>query len=535
MSRRWDDEQRIGDHDAWAAGPADAPASEELEHETALAASLDRSRRDLSPDPHASARMRARLFETLAREGVGNTAAEQPGSTRPVESPFGRRHVEPPDPTAPIGPPISDDLPHEAATTRRTAGEHLPETDDPGSRPRRRPRHVLPADHPDHPERTTAAAGAAGDRNGPGRDGDERPAPRMLDRRRPSVRKRFGIVVGGFAALAVVAGVTSTMSRDALPGDTMYGVKRANESAGGLFTMGDQAEAARQLDIARSRVDEIENLMARNSSPSPDAIAGSLDDFDRATGNGSRMMLSGNDSDGADPARLADLRTWAQTQSQRLGALQGRMPAADRPEAAESAQLLDRVLARAEAMRATSCSTDGGAVDDLGPIPGRCGSSGTDQRAKASSTGSPAAESSEQATGTSAAGSTTPSSESATGQSSAESATPSPSNTPEQSAASSSSSSTSPSPSTSSSAPSSTTEAPSTGTTDSGRDSAQDSEREPEKTTGSAPKLPLLGGGGVPAGGAGTPAPSTQKQTGPLPPVQVPPLLPGLGPVKLGG
>ncbi|WP_308253009.1 DUF5667 domain-containing protein [Pseudonocardia sp. ICBG601] len=277
MPRAWDDGYP-GD-DGFDRAPAGAPASEELAHEIALAAALDRSRRDLSPDPHASARMRARLFEVLAQEGVG----QQSGGPS-----FGDRfdRVDPADLTAPIGPPIADDLDWDAVSNRRAAGEHAPAADDPtgrGGRPRRG-RHVLPSDHPDHPEQVSAPAGRARDAEaGPGRDDSARPAPsgaRMLDRRRPSVRKRFGVVVGGFAALAVIAGVTSTVSRDALPGDAMYGMKRASESVGGVFTVGQQAEAARQLDLARSRVDELESLVARSTPPSPDAVASAMGDFD---------------------------------------------------------------------------------------------------------------------------------------------------------------------------------------------------------------------------------------------------------------
>lgn len=469
MPRAWDDRERDSDPaDGWDDAPAGSSAAEELAHEIALAAALDRSRRDLSPDPHASARMRDRLFDVLAQEGVGGGAGSAPR--------FGDRPaVEPADPTAPIGPPIAEDLDHAAASNRRSAGEHVPDADDAGRTRPRRARHVLPTDHPDHPQ----PVGAAEDRSGPGRDadGDGRPGPRPLDRRRPSVRKRFGIVVGGFAALAVVTGVTSTLSRDALPGDAMYGVKQASESVGGVFTMSEQAEAARQLDLARSRVDEIENLMARSSSPSPDAIAGAMDDFDRAASTGSRLMLSGSDAEGADAARLAELRTWAAAQSGRLSEIREELPEQSRPEAAEAIRLLDRVLARAEALRATSgCASDGGgSVDDLGPLPGDCGEVSGPEAVKQSGTPSPEDPTTPSGTGT-------------------------PSSSPESS----------------STDPETSTPESSTGTV------------EPEGG------LPLLGDpstSSAPGSGSSTPAPELDRQA---PGITIPPLLPGLGPVTIG-
>lgn len=474
MPRAWDDGYP-GD-DGFDRAPAGAPASEELAHEIALAAALDRSRRDLSPDPHASARMRARLFEVLAQEGVG----QQSGG-----SPFGDRfdRVDQTDLTAPIGPPIADDLDWDAVSNRRAAGEHTPAADDPaarGSRPRRG-RHVLPSDHPDHPEQVGAPAGPARDAEaGPGRDDSARPAPsgaRMLDRRRPSVRKRFGVVVGGFAALAVIAGVTSTASRDALPGDAMYGMKRASESVGGVFTVGQQAEAARQLDLARSRVDELESLVARSTPPSADAVASAMGDFDRATSTGTRLMLTGAGTDGADTSRLAELRTWAAAQSGRITRLQSDLPAESRGETSEALRLLDRVLSRAEALRAgTGCAADsGGTVDDLGPVPGECRTAGGSSSAQAVEQSAPV----------------TPS-ETATG-------------TPSQSPTSGPATSTSQAPTTSGSS---------------------------QQGGG----LPLLNGGGstTSGSGSGSSSESSSEQDGLLPPITIPPLLPGLGPVTLG-
>ncbi|MBC3189575.1 hypothetical protein H7X46_00650 [Pseudonocardia sp. C8] len=479
MPRAWDD--RYPAEDGFDRAPAGAPASEELAHEVALAAALDRSRRDLSPDPHASDRMRQRFFDVLAREGIGG--AEQPGSGPSHGGRPTGPHADRGDLTAPIGPPIADDLDWDAVSSRRSAGERTPVADDPGARsPRpRRGRHVLPSDHPDHPERSTAAAAAGPARDtdaGPGRDEAARPSgPRMLERRRPSVRKRFGIVVGGFAAIAVIAGVTSTVSRDALPGDTMYGMKRASESVGGVFTVGEQAEAARQLDLARSRVDELESMVARATPPSPGEVAAAMEDFHRATGTGSRLMLADAGTDGAGSARLAELRTWAAAQSGRLTRLQEELPAESRPATADAVELLDRVLARAEALRAGSgCATDGGGtVDDLGPVPGECRTGGTTSgdASRQSATSTPEE-------------STTPS---GTGSPSAETTSPE----------------------------TSSSEAP-TSTTESG-----------ETSRGG---LPLLGDPGVPTSSSPSSTPS-QGPSSPdgklLPPITLPPLLPGLG------
>lgn len=504
MPRAWDD--RPPAEDGFDRTPVGAPASEELAHEIALAAALDRSRRDLSPDPHASGRMRARFLDVLAQEGIAQESTARPeqaeqaarsGGVTPFAERAGELRQDRTDLTAPIGPPIADDLDWDAVSNRRSAGERTPVADDPGTRPARsrRGRHVLPHDHPDHPEQVGAAAGPARDADaGPGRDENARPSgPRMLDRRRPSVRKRFGVVVGGFAALAVIAGVTSTVSRDALPGDAMYGVKRASESVGGVFTVGEQAEAARQLDLARSRVDELESMVARSTPPAPDAVAAAMKDFDRATSTGSRMMLTGTGTGGTDTARLAELRTWAAAQSGRITRLQEQLPPDSRAQTTEAVQLLDRVLARAEALRAGSgCDADSGrTVDDLGPVPGECRTGG----------GAPVDASRQSATATPE-----------------QSTTPSGSETP-------GAETTSPQTSTSESPTSSTgSDSTSSETSESGRNG-----------------LPLLGDSGSSTSSSpSSSSPSSESGSSSeedgklLPPITIPPLLPGLGPVTLG-
>ncbi len=69
MPRAWDD--RPPAEDGFDRTPVGAPASEELAHEIALAAALDRSRRDLSPDPHPlTTAPEANLATTSSRSGV---------------------------------------------------------------------------------------------------------------------------------------------------------------------------------------------------------------------------------------------------------------------------------------------------------------------------------------------------------------------------------------------------------------------------------------------------------------------------------
>lgn len=189
---------------------------------------------------------------------------------------------------------------------------------------------------------------------------------------RPSPARRFLIV--GAAALVTgvaIAGGGVFASRDALPGDSLYGVKRAAESVGDALTVGDAARAQRRLEAASTRVDEVQSLVRRDPSASVDAglVQSAIRDFESSTGAGSRGVLDGQDAGGA--AALAQLRDWAAGEVARLSALRASLPASARPGIDSSITLLDRLVARAEALGARSGCTDvtSGAVDDLGPLP----------------------------------------------------------------------------------------------------------------------------------------------------------------------
>lgn len=492
MPGAWDDDRpRAEDGFAYDA-PLGANAVEELEHELALAAALDRSRHSLSPDEQASARMRRRLFEAMAEEGFGRMEQEQDATRRPAPAP-GPSELTAPlgappivdtsgPATRPVGPPVPEMEPNvPAASVGRAAGEHTisaSETTGVASRSRRRARHVLPDDHPDH---LVEASNADRDRS--------RPPGKPTGRRRPSVRRRFGVLVTCVAALAVLAGIAATASKNALPGDALYGVKRATESTGGLFTFGDQAEATQQLEVARTRMDEVQGLLQSGSAPDSAAITTAMNDFNTATATGSRMMLSADRAGGADSSQLADLRTWATAQNDRMAEMQSSWPEANASDAEESKTLLDRVLTRTEALRARTGCADGGtaAVDDLGPLPSTEPCAGQGGRA-ASTEGE-----------RSAPEGTTPGGETS-------SQSPSGSSSPE----------TSTSGGTSSSDPSSSEQERGLLPPLLGSDPAKPQSGEPSSRSGSSTTT------------------SSEDSDALLPPITLPPLLPGLGPVTLG-
>jgi hypothetical protein len=316
--------------------PADDP---DLARDLEIAGMLRALGPGLSPSADAKARMRARVMSALAVDGPpsngggiavgrpGAGAAGAPTEVLPIVAPAQAETVEP--------TPLRAVPAAAEATEAGTAVLAEPDLTR-AVRPRRRRRHALPS----------------------------RPAARPGT---PSLARRVA-TVGMAAALAVlaIAGGSVFASRDAVPGDALYGIKRAAEAAGGIFAGGEAARGQHDLDLAATRLDEIER-MARDGATDPAAYASAFQEFGNATRAGTRQVLAG-----ADPDRSAgDLARWATQQTARLSALRASLPSASQSDADDALRLLDRVHDRAVAVAARSgcAQVTANATDDLGPLP----------------------------------------------------------------------------------------------------------------------------------------------------------------------
>jgi Domain of unknown function (DUF5667) len=334
--------------------PADDP---DLARDLEIAGMLRVLGTGFSPSADAKARMRVRVMGALAVDGppsdgggltVGrpqeNTSDGAPTEQLPVVAPAPVEDAAP-TPLRVVPTAASDDTATEALGGADKHGTAVLAEPDLARavRPRRRRRHALPS----------------------------RPAARPAA---PSLPRRV-MAVGMAAAFAVlaIAGGSVFVSRDAVPGDALYGIKRAAEAAGGIFAAGDASRGQHDLDLAATRLDEIER-MARDGVADPAVYAAAFQEFDNATRDGARGVLSGSD-----PGRSADdLADWATQQTARLAELRASLPSASQSAADDASRLLDQVHRRALALSARSgCSqVTSGATDDLGPLPagGPCAS-----------------------------------------------------------------------------------------------------------------------------------------------------------------
>jgi hypothetical protein len=188
---------------------------------------------------------------------------------------------------------------------------------------------------------------------------------------------RGRIVVAAAAALCLLmslSGMSLLLSRDALPGDTLYAFKRSAESAELGLTFGDESRALKHLEFASARMSEIERLAAQadgsgtGGSGAAQFLA-ALDDFDSDTIAGTRL-LTGLAADG-DLDHLSSLHGWAQQQQERLDDVRAALPADAASRIDSTLALLEQVQQRAAALqdRAGCQNVTASASDQLGPLP----------------------------------------------------------------------------------------------------------------------------------------------------------------------
>lgn len=190
---------------------------------------------------------------------------------------------------------------------------------------------------------------------------------------RSSASARLMVALAAALCLVLSLGAMSLLlSKDALPGDALYGIKRTAESASFGLTFSDDSKGHKHLEFAAARLDELETLAGRYSDPAT-APAGSyltaLTDLDTDASAGSRLLIvQGTNGDGT---VLNSLRDWSQTQLHRLTALGPHLPELAKQRAATSASLLTGIADRATALsgRLHCYAITSGTSDDVGALP----------------------------------------------------------------------------------------------------------------------------------------------------------------------
>jgi hypothetical protein len=253
---------------------------------------------------------------------------------------------------------------------------------------------------------TTAAHGRRrAARRGGTRPGDGRPdaspttaGPGRRSRSGGMARRLLSTTVAGMACVLALGALTVLLSRGALPGDMLYGLKRASESTEIGLTSGQEAQARKHLDVAALRLDEIQQLVQRDSTTAsgvrptaagPDdadaaLVADNLRAFDDQARTGAKMLLPLINQPAGPPPNL--LSQWAGAQSHALDGFSASLSPAGREQAQGSQRLVTQLQERATAFEKSTSPCGGSSSDDLGPLPSSTCSTGSDH---SSSTAAP--------------------------------------------------------------------------------------------------------------------------------------------------
>ncbi|MCC3763527.1 DUF5667 domain-containing protein [Glycomyces sp. TRM65418] len=184
--------------------------------------------------------------------------------------------------------------------------------------------------------------------------------------KRPRGGRRLAIVAALLTGTVAVSGV-SAASGDALPGDTLYNVKRSTERAQLALAGNDLGKAQLYLEFARTRIQEAAEITGDEA-----AVASALSDAAGELRSGTAILgeLAVANED-ASPLDYVDLFT-----NEHRWVLEDLVDGLD-GEALTAGEELIAVLEAAavrsvELREALDCTVPGGQSDELGPIPGSC-------------------------------------------------------------------------------------------------------------------------------------------------------------------
>jgi hypothetical protein len=199
------------------------------------------------------------------------------------------------------------------------------------------PVEARPAFVADLRERLMLAADAA---LAPATDAELKARLTVAPRRTPRER-RIAVAIGGFA----IVGATTSMAvaaQTALPGDTLYPLKRAleNAHAGVQVDEGDKGETL--LANASGRLDEVDELSRAGAGQDGLAIAETLQAFSDQATAASDLLIASYQTTGQEGS-IAELREFAADSIAALEQLEGVVPDEARAALIQAVQVLSQI------------------------------------------------------------------------------------------------------------------------------------------------------------------------------------------------
>ncbi|MBD8870834.1 DUF5667 domain-containing protein [Nocardioides donggukensis] len=171
--------------------------------------------------------------------------------------------------------------------------------------------------------------------------------------------RRFAVAAGAIALVGAGSSI-AVASQSALPGDALYPIKRALETAQTTLQPDGEARAARMLDLASDRLAEVAEVAASGSAEGYAALPDALDDFSAQAGEAADEVLADYAETG-DQDPVVELRDFTAESMDTLARLDAQVPASARAALNNAALVLVTIDERARA----ACPTCGGGIDEV--------------------------------------------------------------------------------------------------------------------------------------------------------------------------
>lgn len=176
----------------------------------------------------------------------------------------------------------------------------------------------------------------------------KRAAGSFASRLRSSARATVAAAVA--ASMISTSAVAVAASASALPGDTLWSVKRFRERVQ-TWTISGIPEGMRSLDFAETRIDELEDLAALDARPASDFTGGAIALRETTEHGASLILASADQPDGE--AALGTLATFLSTQVERVEALQTQVPPEALPAIEAALDAMTSAASQTEAVSST--------------------------------------------------------------------------------------------------------------------------------------------------------------------------------------
>lgn len=173
-----------------------------------------------------------------------------------------------------------------------------------------------------------------------------------LPERQPRRERRVAAIVGGIAIVGATTSV-AVAAQSALPGETLYPIKRVIEGAHTGLSVGEGNKGTTVLANASDRLDEVDALTRKDDAAADLRVADTLATFTDQATQASDLLLSDYAHSGNESSIVA-LRDFASSSLQTLADLEPLVPVDARDELIRAARALEGIAAEA-ALRCPSC------------------------------------------------------------------------------------------------------------------------------------------------------------------------------------